>query len=123
VLHVASRAATSASRRRRERGRFNQSPFYSGAPLTTNFALSDDAFRVLIFAKALSNITDGSIKAINQLLINLFPGRGNAYVVDNLDMTMVYTFEFSLSTVEAAIMAQSGVFLILRAFSRTSVQI
>lgn len=88
---------------------FNQSPFYSGATLTDNFTLSDDAFRVLIFAKALANITDGSTKSINQLLINLFPDRGNAYVVDNGNMTMTYTFEFSLSTVEAAIMEQSGV--------------
>jgi hypothetical protein len=88
---------------------FNQSPFFTGQTLTDNFYLSDDAFRILIFAKALSNICDGSIKAINQLLLNLFPNRGNAYVVDNLDMTMVYTFEFSLTPVEAAIMAQSGV--------------
>lgn len=88
---------------------FNQSPFYSGAPLTNNFYLSDDAFRVLIFAKALANICDGSTKAINRLLMNLFPGRGNAYVVDNLNMTMVYTFEFALTEVEAAIFEQSGV--------------
>lgn len=88
---------------------FNVSPFYAGAPLTNNFYLADDAFRVLIFAKALANICDGSIKAINQLLMNLFPNRGNAYVVDNLDMTMVYTFEFVLTDVEAAIIEQSGV--------------
>lgn len=88
---------------------FNQSPFFSGQPLTNNFDLSDDAFRILIFAKALSNISDGSIKAINQLLRNLFPGRGNAYVVDNLDMTMTYMFKFILTPVEAAIMEQTGV--------------
>jgi hypothetical protein len=88
---------------------FNQSPFYSGATLTDNFYLSDDAFRILIFAKALANISDGSIKAINQLLINLFPNRGNAYVIDNLDMTMTYRFSFHLTPVEAAIMEQTGV--------------
>ena len=75
---------------------FNQSPFYIGTPLTTNYELSDSAFRVLIFAKALSNICDGSIPAINQILMKLFPNRGNAYVVDGLDMTMIYKFEFAL---------------------------
>ena len=67
-----------------QRGSLNQSPFYSGAVLTSNFNLSDDAFRTLIFAKALANISDGSIPAINQLLLNLFPRRGNCYVTDGL---------------------------------------
>ena len=88
---------------------FNQSPFYIGTPLTTNYELSDSAFRVLIFAKALSNICDGSIPAINQILMKLFPNRGNAYVVDGLDMTMIYKFEFVLTPVELAIVLQSGV--------------
>ena len=87
----------------------NQSPFYVGTPLTTNFQLSDDAFRVLIFAKALANISNGSSAAINQLLLNLFPGRGNCYVADGLNMTMQYVFAFQLSTVEQAILGQSGV--------------
>lgn len=86
-------------------------PFFSGGATTGNFALSDDAFRVLIFAKALANICDGSIQATNQVLVNLFPGRGNAYVTDGLDMTMTYTFAFSpvLTPVEFAIVSQSGV--------------
>jgi len=88
---------------------FGQSPFYSGQPITDNYQLSDDAFRVLIYAKALANISDGSIASINQILLNLFPGRGNAYVTDGLDMTMTYTFTFTLSDVELAIVSQSGV--------------
>ncbi len=88
---------------------FDISPFYSGAATTANYELSDDAYRTLIFAKALANISDGSIPGINQILLTLFPGRGNCYVVDNLDMTMVYTFEFPLTDVELAIIAQSGV--------------
>lgn len=88
---------------------FNQQPFYAGSPLTNNFSLSDDTFRVLIFAKALANICDGSTKAINQLLLNLFPNRGNCYVTDNLDMTMTYTFDFVLTPVEQAILGQSNV--------------
>jgi hypothetical protein len=88
---------------------FNQAPFYSGVPATNVFNLSDAAFRTLIFAKALANISDGSTKSINQLLINLFPGRGNAYVVDGNNMTMQYFFKFELSPVELVIVEQSGV--------------
>lgn len=88
---------------------WNQAPWFSGQPLTTNFALADAPFRTLIFAKALANISDGSIPSINQLLLNLFPNRGNAFVTDGLDMSMTYTFQFALTQVELAIVSQSGV--------------
>ena len=88
---------------------FNQQPFYQGGTFTNNFALSDSAYRVLIFAKALANICDGSITATNQILLNLFPNRGNCYVTDGLNMTMTYTFEFVLTPVELAIIGQSNV--------------
>lgn len=61
---------------------FNQSPFYAGVPSSANFSLSDSAFRSLIYAKALFNITNGSIPAINQILRTLFPNRGNAFVTE-----------------------------------------
>jgi hypothetical protein len=86
-----------------------QSPFFSGQTLTSNFELSDDAFRLLILAKAFANISDGSIKAINQILMALFPNRGNAFATDGNNMTMTYTFEFILTSVELAIAEQSGV--------------
>lgn len=89
---------------------YNVSPFYAGAQLTDNFSLTDQAFRTLVFAKALSNISDGSVKSINQILINLFgSANGNAYCTDGHDMTMSYTFEFPLTAVQAAIVSQSGV--------------
>jgi len=117
---------------------FGQGAFYSGAPLTSNFALSDNAYRFLILAKAAANITNGSIPAINQILLNLFPGRGNCYVTEGytngpwfgfeesttatgfntapfysgasiVNMTMSYVFEFPLTAVELAIVQQSGV--------------
>lgn len=87
---------------------FNQAPFFSGQQVNDNFILTDTAYRTLIFAKALANICDGSIPAINQILLNLFPNRGNCYVVDGLDMTMTFKFEFVLSAVELAIISQSG---------------
>jgi hypothetical protein len=90
-------------------GTFGQGIFYSGTPLTGNYQLTDSSFRQLIFAKALANISDGSIPGINQILLSLFPGRGNCYVTDGEDMTMTYTFDFPLSPVEIAIVVQSGV--------------
>lgn len=89
---------------------FGQAPFFAaGGALTENFTLSDEAYRRLIFAKALANISDGSIPSINQILINLFSEYGNCYVVDNLDMTLTYTFGSELSPVDFAIVTQSGV--------------
>lgn len=112
--------------------------FYAGTPLTQNYSLSNDTFRNLILTKAAANITDGSIKSINQTLLKLFPGRGNAYVTDGYQgnsyfgfaesqnalpfgqgafyngqtiqsMVMTFTFNFPLSPVELAIVNTSGV--------------
>jgi hypothetical protein len=88
---------------------FNVSPFYAGEATTSNYPLSDTGYRTLIYAKALANISDGSIGSINAILLMLFPGRGNCYVQDGLNMTMTYVFDFALSLVEQAIVVQSGV--------------
>lgn len=67
-----------------DRTGFNQAPFQVGEAMsvTTNFTLTDETYRRLIFAKAALNLTNSSIPAINQILLNLFPNRGNAYVTD-----------------------------------------
>lgn len=89
---------------------FTVAPWYEGQSTTSNFTLTDNAFRQLIYAKAAANITNGSIQAINNILMNfLFPSRGNCYVVDNLDMTMIYRFLFHLQPFEIAIVQTSGV--------------
>ena len=90
-------------------GTFGQGAFYSGAGITSSFTLSDTSYRLLIFAKALTNICDGSTPAINQILLSLFPGRGPCYVTDGQNMTMTYTFRFGLTSVELAIVESSGV--------------
>lgn len=77
--------------------------------LTNNYALSDDAFRRLVLAKAALNITDGSIPAINRALMTLFPDHGNCYVRDDGGMAMTYVFGATLSPLELAIVSQSGV--------------
>lgn len=88
---------------------YNQAPYYSGGAITSNFALTDDAYRPLLLAKAASNITNGSIPAINQILLGLFPNRGNCYVTDDGGMSMTYTFKFALTALDLAIVEQSGV--------------
>lgn len=88
---------------------WNQGIFYSGGDVTNGYRLTDAAFRMLILAKAAANISDGSIPSINAILLALFPGPGNIYVTDGLDMTMTYTSDFDLSAVEQAIINQSGV--------------
>lgn len=88
---------------------FNVAPFYAGQRLTDNYILNDDGFRVLILAKAFSNICDGSIPAINRLLTMLFGTSGKCYCTDTGNMTMTYTFEFKPNAVQLAILTQSGV--------------
>lgn len=91
-------------------------PFYDGSVITGGFALNDDAYRTLILTKALANIVSTTAPSLNQLVQNLFPGRGRAYTIDRGKsnasaggMAMSYVFEFKLSTIEYAILAFSGV--------------
>jgi hypothetical protein len=44
--------------------------------------LTDPVYRQLILAKAAFNITDGSTRAINAILMTLFADRGNCWVTD-----------------------------------------
>lgn len=88
---------------------FGEQPFYDGtAPATQTFILADDAYRQLILVKALANISAVNAKSLNQLLQNLFPGRGRCYVNDTGGMSLRYTFEFLLTSYEIAILTQSG---------------
>jgi uncharacterized protein DUF2612 len=71
-----------------------------------------DTFRSLIMLKALSNIAYDSAPSINQLLQNWIGGTNpRAYVQDTGNMTMVYNFEFPLSTEQTQILLNSGIFL------------
>lgn len=88
---------------------FNQAPFYSGSGLTQVYALSDDAYRTLLLAKAFANICQTTIPMLNQLVMTLFGSYGQCYVTDGLNMTMTYVFGFAPTTVQKAIIQQSGV--------------
>lgn len=88
---------------------FDQAQFYDGVKSTQTYTLTDSAYRTLILAKALANISGGSAGSINSLLRTLFRNRGRCYVVDLGGMQMMFTFEFNLHPYEIAILAQSGV--------------
>ena len=117
---------------------FNQAPFYAGQIITTNFVLTDEAYRKLILTKAFANISQCSIPMLNKMLLTLFPHRGNCYVTEGQAvgpwfgfaeatdavgfnqapfytgeaiprMIMTYTFEFALAPIELAIVQSSGV--------------
>lgn len=89
---------------------FNQAPFYSGlVPATSNYAMPDSIYRTVILAKALANISDGSVRSINRVLQALFPNQGGAWVTDGLNLTMTYTFNWILSPIQFAIVTQTGV--------------
>ena len=88
---------------------FGEAPFADGqAAATQTYLLADDAYRTLILVKALANISATNAPSLNQLLQNLFMGRGRAYVNDLGSMFLRYTFEFLLTPYEFAIMTQSG---------------
>lgn len=87
---------------------FGEGIFYSGSGATSNFSLTDDAFRRLIFAKAAANIWNGSITGLNSILMILFADRGTCYVTDNQDMTLTYIFGFTPTAVDRAIIG-SGI--------------
>lgn len=70
--------------------------------------LTDDQFRVVIYAKALANIVSTSCPDLNRVLTALFPGRGSAYVEDLGGMRIKNKFLFALQPTEFAIIAQSG---------------
>lgn len=80
--------------------------WYSGTAITDSVVLLDDPYRTLLLVKAAFNITDCSTPAINALLLALF---GQGYVVDNLDLTMTFTFPEPLTVTQLAIIESSNV--------------
>lgn len=88
---------------------FGQGVFLEFVGETSIYSLPDSTYRTLLFTKALANISNMSIPSLNQLVSNLFAGRGRCYCTDLGNMEMTYTFEFVLLPVEVAILEQSGV--------------
>lgn len=90
-------------------GAFGQGVFWSGFGVGGNVALSDDAYRQLLLARAFALTCNTSCASLNALLRLLFPGRGNAFVEDNQNMSITYVMQFKLTPVEKTIVITSGV--------------
>jgi hypothetical protein len=87
--------------------------FYSGASaITSNITLNDAQYRQVIIAKALANVSDGSIQSLNTILLELFgfsiTNTNQPYVQDNQNMSITLVFLLPLSAVQLAII-QSGI--------------
>jgi hypothetical protein len=66
------------------------------------FSLTDDQFREIIKIRAFGTTWKGDILSMNVFLKNLFKDRGNAYILDNLDMTVqIFVFDFILEDWES----------------------
>lgn len=61
---------------------FEDGILYAGTSDTSNYALSDDAFRKLIYARAAANISRGSIADMNAILMTLFGDKGHIYIAE-----------------------------------------
>ena len=97
---------------------FNQAPFYVGNTSTSTYTLSDEQYRRLILVKAAFNISNNTVPSINELLRVEFgtptPGGndpyGQAWIIDNLNMTLTYYLNFIPNAAQIAIITNSGVF-------------
>lgn len=88
---------------------FNQESFYAGENQSNTVTLSDQAYRVLILTKALSNISATDSQSLNNVLSQLFPDRGRAWVNDLGSMAMRFVFEFALEPWEKAVLVGGNV--------------
>lgn len=87
---------------------FNQGVFFVSEQ-TYSYSMTDEAYRLMIMAKAYTNISPCTAKSANALLKFLYADRGNCYVNDLGGMGMNYTFGFALEPWEQTILSTGGV--------------
>jgi len=88
---------------------FDVGVFFDGATATQTYALLDTDYRTLLYAKAFANICRCCIPVLNQLMRMLFSAYGDAYCLDNGNMSMTWYMGFKPTSVQLAIVQQSGV--------------
>lgn len=76
------------------RKNFNNGNFSANAG---DVVLTPDDARLVLRLRYYQLILNGNVLDINKALQDVFGDLGLAYVQDNLDMTMLYVFEFSLT--------------------------
>lgn len=91
---------------------FNQAPFYNTATLGEFYELADEAYRKLIYYKAMANISEDTAEAQNRLLSLLFgdvvTSIGLEGIVPNGIMKIRVIFYFYLSSYEIEIFKNYG---------------
>lgn len=87
---------------------FNQGVFYNGEEQEGIYTLSDDAFRQLIFWKALANISTADAATLNSLLARMFPDRA-VYILETGVMQVRLVVETQLQPFERAIIENYGI--------------
>ena len=87
---------------------FNQRPFYTRGFTGGSVLLTDDAYRKLIFIKAMSNISDLTAESVNKMLLYIFDNK-KCYVNDIGKMEIRYVFEFSLNYYEYFLVSSTNV--------------
>lgn len=90
---------------------FDQAPFWNESLAQGQFRLTDEAYRFLIFYKAVANIGESTMEAINSLLNLLFEtehGPGSCYVLESGVMEIRAVFSFYLTGYEQALLSQYG---------------
>ena len=91
---------------------FNQAPFYNSATLGEFYELADEAYRKLIYYKAMANISEDTAEAQNRLLSLLFgdvvTSIGLEGIVPNGIMKIRVIFYFYLSSYEIEIFKNYG---------------
>jgi hypothetical protein len=88
---------------------FGQAPFYSPQTNFTPYILPDEAFRAMIYVKALANISGCSFDTLNRAMQQIFLDYGRCYVHSNGLMKMRYVFEFVVPPTQLAILLNSNV--------------
>lgn len=87
---------------------FNHGTFYNETA-TKVYRLSDDAYRRLIFLKAAINITDGTLKSLNELIVSIFGEKGYAAVLHVGTMHIRFLFGYYLQAYEASLLANENI--------------
>lgn len=111
---------------------FNTYPFYTTLS-NQSYVLGDDAYRKLILCKAISNVSDCTIPTLNKLLRFLFPPKSDTmtwilgrdalpvtlstaaqfvYCSIPANMELQVIFNYTPSTIDLAIVKNSGAFAI-----------
>ena len=63
----------------------------------------EEIYRQVLFLKAMSNITNATLKSLNDMLLYYYQGRGRAYAINFGTMEIRFVFEFPVNKLEKAI--------------------